>query len=214
MDLDNYVDVPTRVKEFWLKYPGGAIVTELLRDDDLIGFKTQVFRDAKDLTASLMATGHSEELRRGKGGSKQKEKAETVSVGRALALAGFLATNIASREEMESWQESNAGPVEVQERDHAPLDTLPDSEVDDLEPMVREWLARNKDKKPQFKNYLVTLGVVNVPNNAKLRFLLQQIPTSEKASQLLRWMGENDQKISADELADELIKQGVAVEAA
>lgn len=213
MDLDAYVDVPTRVNEFWKKYPNGAIVTELLRDDDLVGFKTQVFRDSKDLTASLIATGHSEELRKGKGGSKQKEKAETVSVGRALALAGFLATKIASREEMESWQESNAGPVEVQERDHAPLDTLPDSEVDDLEPMVREWLARNKDKKPQFKNYLVTLGVVNVPPNAKLRFLLQQIPSSQKASDLLRWMGENDQKISADELADKLIEEGVAVEA-
>lgn len=221
MDAD-YVEVWERIIKFYEAYPDGRLTTgdtPLVVEADgkhYIVVHARAYRSPEDL---LPGDGWAWEPVPGTTPfTKNSElmNAQTAAIGRAIVAVGLPASRkIASAEEVRNRKaESNAGPVEIQERDHAPLDTLPDSEVDDLEPMVREWLARNKDKKPQFKNYLVTLGVVNVPNNAKLRFLLQQIPSSEKAAELLRWMGANDQKISADELADKLIEEGVAVEAA
>ncbi|TXG76587.1 hypothetical protein E6Q11_04270 [Candidatus Dojkabacteria bacterium] len=100
----NYATVPTRIKEFREKCPNGEIKTEpMLQNDGSMIIKAYILKDKKDQN-SASATGHS----MGKVGKGQKdfEKLETIAVGRALAMLGFMASGeIASSEEMETFYE-------------------------------------------------------------------------------------------------------------
>ena len=99
---EEYVSVAERLEKFWVKYPNGRIITEIITNDDKkVSIKASVFREANDVLPAT--TGHAEELREASFVNKTSalENGETSSVGRALALMGFeVKKGIASREEM------------------------------------------------------------------------------------------------------------------
>lgn len=219
--LDDYVPVNERVQEFHQKYPEGIVTTEVFDvDDKVLRVKAVVYR-----TQNVpLATGHAEDVR-GKG-DKILEKLESTAVGRALALGGFLASKklgekaapIASREEMEAFQ-SNAGPVERQGEPSFPsaaeaaaeMRGIGEDEAVQMEPLVRDWLAGEGGDKEKLKMKLISLGVTEP--NVPLVKALAQIPSAKKATELLSWMGQNN-SMTAEQLADALIEEGVAVEQA
>lgn len=95
-----YAKVPDRLKLFREDCPNGLIETTPLIEGDMIMFTAHVLKD-KAKPESAEATGHSY----GKNtGLKAFEKLETIAVGRALAILGYLAGgDIASSEEMEEF---------------------------------------------------------------------------------------------------------------
>lgn len=98
-----YATVPARIKEFREANPNGLVETNpQVQADGQIIFTARILKD-KANPSSGEATGHSI----GKlSGDKAFEKLETIAVGRALALLGYMASGeIASSEEMESFRE-------------------------------------------------------------------------------------------------------------
>lgn len=96
-----YATVPTRIKEFREVCPNGLIETKpQILDDGQVMFTARILKDKSNLSSGE-STGHAI----GKlGGDKAFEKLETIAVGRALALLGFMASGeIASSEEMEEF---------------------------------------------------------------------------------------------------------------
>lgn len=96
-----YATVPARIKEFREANPNGDIKTkpEIQADGQVI-FTAYILKD-KENPNSASATGHSI----GKtSGSKNFEKLETIAIGRALAILGYMASgDVASSEEMEEF---------------------------------------------------------------------------------------------------------------
>lgn len=99
-----YSKVPVRLKEFRETNPRALIETKPERQEDgSLIFSTRILMDKNDPN-SAEATGTAfytaEELKK----SKAFEKLETISVGRALALLGYLNNGeVASTEEMEEF---------------------------------------------------------------------------------------------------------------
>lgn len=94
----DYAQVSDRLKVFREECPNGLIETEpIIQDDGQILFKARILKD-KNRPESGEATGHA----LGKDEkTKSFEKLETVAVGRALALLGYMASGeIASSDEM------------------------------------------------------------------------------------------------------------------
>lgn len=114
-DVNKYNPVNKRIIEFYVKYPEGRILTEILKLNEETGFvcmKANIFRNIDDAEPS--ATGHAFEIR-GQGPVNTTsfiENCETSAVGRGLALLGFsIEAGIASREEMEKVERmTNAVP--------------------------------------------------------------------------------------------------------
>jgi hypothetical protein len=80
----DYLQVAHRVLWFREEHPDWSIETEaLIQTDDHSFFKTTI----KDTSGRILATGHKYEDK--KGFYDHREKAETGSIGRALALVGF-----------------------------------------------------------------------------------------------------------------------------
>jgi hypothetical protein len=98
----SYATVPARIKEFREANPSGEIKTkpEIQADGQVI-FTAYILKD-KSNPSSASATGHSI----GKiTGDKAFEKLETIAIGRALAILGYMASgDIASSEEMEEFE--------------------------------------------------------------------------------------------------------------
>jgi hypothetical protein len=98
-----YATVPTRIKEFREACPNGLIETKPeTQPDGQVMFTARILSD-KSNPNSAEAIGHSI----GKlSGDKSFEKLETISIGRALAILGYMASGeIASTEEMESFND-------------------------------------------------------------------------------------------------------------
>ena len=95
-----YAKVAERIKLFREDCPNGLIETEMKTEGDIVIFKTHIIKD-KSNPASAEATGHAVGSTKG---LKAYEKQESISVGRALAMLGYLASGeIASSEEMEEF---------------------------------------------------------------------------------------------------------------
>lgn len=102
-DSENYVSAHERIKKFWGDYPNGSILTNAVTDKDgeITAIHASVFKKSDDTRASGTGHGYVYEMK-----SKAIEKAETIAVGRALAMIGYEVTNgIASAEEMEDFEE-------------------------------------------------------------------------------------------------------------
>lgn len=100
---NDYALVPQRLKAFREANPRAAVETKPeLQADGSIVFTAKIVSDKSDPN-SAEATGHSY----GKNGeAKAFEKLETVAVGRALSLLGYLNNGeIASSEEMVEFEE-------------------------------------------------------------------------------------------------------------
>ena len=101
-NLDDYETVEERLAKFWKEHPQGRVETKLL-----VHTPTQyivwsaIYRDAADINP--WATGLAEETVQGRGVNSTSacENAETSSLGRSLANAGYATKGKrASREEM------------------------------------------------------------------------------------------------------------------
>lgn len=103
MDLkgNEYAKVPERIRLFRQENPNGLIETKpTIMDDGAIMFSARVLKD-KSKPESAEGTGHALGNRKD---DKAFEKLETVAVGRALAMLGYLASGeVASSEEMEDF---------------------------------------------------------------------------------------------------------------
>lgn len=98
----DYAQVSTRIKEFRELCPNGLIeTTPTIQPDGItVIFKTRILKD-KSNPESGEATGHS--MGKSKD-DKAFEKLETISIGRALAILGFMASGeVASFDEMEEF---------------------------------------------------------------------------------------------------------------
>ncbi len=105
-----YATVPTRLKAFREANPRADISTEhsFTEDGNLI-FKATIIQDRANDT-SAKATGHSFGRMTG---AKAFEKQETISIGRALAVLGYLNNGqIATSEEMEEFESFKAEKFE------------------------------------------------------------------------------------------------------
>lgn len=96
-----YALVPDRLKEFRENNPRALIETAPTIDGETIIFKARIVSDKSD-PHSAEATGHSYGLNKG---AKAFEKLETVSIGRALSVLGYLNNGeIASTEELQEFE--------------------------------------------------------------------------------------------------------------
>lgn len=115
-----YAKVADRLKLFWEQNPNGKIDTE--REDladNKVRFIARIWRDSSEIIAlakkgagadviqmTANATASADAVKKG---DKENEKLETVAVGRALAMLGYLASGeVASREEMEEFEDYKA----------------------------------------------------------------------------------------------------------
>lgn len=104
----DYATVPTRIKEFREKCPNGLIETKpTFLENNMVSFETRILKD-KSNPSSGEGTGHSlgslVVAKTGVADPKAFEKLETISIGRALAIIGFMASGeVASFEEMEDF---------------------------------------------------------------------------------------------------------------
>lgn len=98
-----YATVPARIKEFREANPNGLIETSpTIASDGSVIFKARILKDKANLSSGE-ATGHSTGKNKG---DKEFEKLETIAIGRALAILGYMASGeIASSEEMEKFNE-------------------------------------------------------------------------------------------------------------
>jgi hypothetical protein len=109
-DKDNYVGVHERIAKFREEHKQGMITTFREKTADGEYFKAVVFRnyeEAKLFPSLAAASGHADVTENGK---KASEKAETVAIGRALAILGYeVKKGLASAEEIEQFQEREEG---------------------------------------------------------------------------------------------------------
>lgn len=97
-----YQTVAYRLSEFRKKYPvesGWSIATECVQANEThIVFKATI----RNPEGNIISTGHSEEQRNASRINKTSalENAETSAIGRALAAAGFIGSEIASADEV------------------------------------------------------------------------------------------------------------------
>jgi len=98
----DYAKVADRLKLFREDCPNGLIETTPTIEGTTIMFKARILKD-KAKESSAEASGHAIGENKGQ---KAFEKVESIAVGRALAMLGYMASGeIASSEEMEEFQE-------------------------------------------------------------------------------------------------------------
>jgi hypothetical protein len=116
---NDYAGVPDRIKEFREDCPQGKIITKHQKSDKGTIFKAYVWKNKADVhyndagvvLDSADATGTAEST---KTGEKDFEKLETISIGRGLAILGYLASGeIASTEEMEEFNEYKQDKIDI-----------------------------------------------------------------------------------------------------
>lgn len=99
-----YATVPERLKEFRELHKRALIETShTIHEDGSVVFNTRILTDKSD-TNSAESTGSAMYTAKQMQGSKAFEKLETISVGRALALLGYLNNGqVATSEEMDEF---------------------------------------------------------------------------------------------------------------
>ena len=128
-----YARVPVRLKMFREDRANGKIETDrTLNEDGSYEFTAWVWKDKTEYLEVLKAIGSAKEARgsadsigHSKGmikGAKDYEKLETVAIGRALAILGYLVSGeVASFEEMELFEADKKAEREVYIQDQISL---------------------------------------------------------------------------------------------
>ena len=124
MALQNYETVAQRLERFWTDHPAGRVATELL--DGGSGywiFKARIYAKAED--QEPISTGHAHETIGASQINKTSalEVCETSAVGRALALAGYHGSQIASAEEVTRAKARQEEPTPTPKPIRPPVET-------------------------------------------------------------------------------------------
>lgn len=105
----DYASVAQRIKEFRADHPNSKILTreKVLESGETI-FKAYIWRDRDTYISGDLDSADSDGMAKSKPGDGDKEKwfekLQTIAIGRALAILGYLASGeIASFEEMEEF---------------------------------------------------------------------------------------------------------------
>jgi hypothetical protein len=101
MALQNYETVAQRLERFWTDHPSGRVFTDLIQSGAGYWiFRAQIFKKADD--DYPVSVGHAHEVIGASQINKTSalEVCETSAVGRALALAGYHGSQIASLDEV------------------------------------------------------------------------------------------------------------------
>ena len=102
----DYAEVNQRIKAFRMVYPQGAIVTEMLSNENgVCVFKAFAYADGDLSLMEVLGTGHAYEKEDSSFINRTSyiENCETSAVGRALGMAGFgIDTSVRSAEEMKN----------------------------------------------------------------------------------------------------------------
>ena len=130
-----YLTVPYRIK-FFREYFGsrGQILTfssEMANGSNK--FRASVFLDGKELSV-----GESKQMLNR---DKEFEKAQTVSVGRALSILGFMGNEIATAEEIEDFIKDREPPKQVKKV----IKNIP-TPTKDTKIIANEWIAKLKEQ--------------------------------------------------------------------
>lgn len=150
-----YAQVATRIKEFREMFPNGLIdTTPTFQPDGSITFKARVLKD-KAVPTSGEGTGNSrgftKDPKTGAEKPKEFEKLETIAIGRALAVIGFMASGeVASFEEMEEFlsDKETKRQLLVQEL-KAKVDGIKTVEA------LRKFYAENRGNGGEFDAYMM-----------------------------------------------------------
>ena len=132
----DYVDVQTRILQFWKDHPDGAIRTRLMSDPSdftTCRYVAEVFKEATN--ASPDATGYAFEIA-GTGMANKtshEENCETSAIGRALANMGYATSgkDRPSREEMSKASAPAQQPSTPPRGNQAPAKPTPINAGDD-----------------------------------------------------------------------------------
>jgi hypothetical protein len=124
----DYAKVPDRLKKFREDNPRAKVETSFVRNDDgSVDFKAYLLKDKAD-EYSADATGSASYSVAEMKPAKAFEKLETIAVGRALGLLGYLNNGeVATTEEMEEFNEYRA-----QKQEDAILSLQEATTIDDL----------------------------------------------------------------------------------
>lgn len=126
---NDYAKVADRLKIFREENPNSKIMTETRSVDGKITFKAYIWKNKDELidlvksgvdkeTIMITADSNGTAQKEIRNGDKDFEKLETVAVGRALALLGYLASGeIASSEEMEEFEDFKKQKVADQSKE-------------------------------------------------------------------------------------------------
>lgn len=121
-NLQDYIDVQTRINRFWTEYPDGAIRTELasvMNDFDRCRYRAEVYKQAENPRPD--SVGYAFELL-GSGMANKtshEENCETSAIGRALANMGY-ATSSKDRPSRQEMQKASADEDGTQHAQDAP----------------------------------------------------------------------------------------------
>ena len=157
-NLNDYMDVKTRIALFYAKYPDGSIqftfMGTLEHDPEMIWGIAHAYRSSDD---QLPASGTAQELAKGKTNftrGSEVQNLETSAVGRALGMLGIgIDVSVASRDEVESAQEAERPkPVYKGSKQGKPFAVDPATEaqrklIQRLMPgpaWVEEWKAKHE----------------------------------------------------------------------
>lgn len=149
-----------RIKAFWEMYPGGKIETVSERkesEENKLIYTTYIWKNKKDYLDLAKIPGLDKDVvlssadvnaaaKQGddKVAKKDYEKLETISVGRALALLGFLKDGqVASSEEMEEFNEYKM--TKLEEETATAIEYL--NESTDIKDLGKRWVELSGDIK-------------------------------------------------------------------
>lgn len=158
---NDYAKVVERLKLFKEENPNSKQESDYVDENGVVVFKTWLWKDKNELLDLMKAGVTDKEVLRSssdsngtaKGEPKDKkgfEKLETISLGRALANLGYLASGeIASTEEMEEFLDYQKTKKEEE------LENLK-AQVDQIKTIeeLREFYKANKGKGEDFDNYI------------------------------------------------------------
>lgn len=146
----DYAKVADRIKLFREQNPNGLIETTPTITGTMIMFKARILKDKSD-TNSGEASGHAMLENKGQ---KAFEKVESIAVGRALALLGYMASGeIASSEEMEEFND-----YKEQQRLEKLQELIEQAEQIKTKEELRKFFSENKGYGKEFEAKIVEIS--------------------------------------------------------
>jgi len=136
-NLENYEDVDTRIHKFYAENPDGALITEMVSNDEekgIVVFKAYAYRTYLDAKPSAVGYARGARKDRGVDAGFWLENCESSSIGRCLANLGLSAKGKRpSALEMARVNDAEASPAPIRVRTAEQKDFLkaqnPEAEI-------------------------------------------------------------------------------------